>query len=103
MNDLEILSGYEHSIAMENGEERVKNAAGFITLDNDSNGIIYGLSKYLDKYKISPVRLTVFAAFPAGAFCYSSEEVVIVLSSLWKSLLLKNRISPTATIPMEIN
>lgn len=48
MNDLEILSGYEHNIAMENGEERVKNAAGFITLDNDSNGIIYGLSKYLD-------------------------------------------------------
>ncbi len=48
MNDLEMLSGYEHSIAMENGEERVKNAAGFITLDNDSNGIIYGLSKYLD-------------------------------------------------------
>ena len=33
MNDLEMLSGYEHSIAMENGEERVKNA---------------GLSKYLD-------------------------------------------------------
>ena len=48
MNDLEMLSGYEHSIAMENGEERVKNAAGFITLDNDSNGIIYGLSKYFD-------------------------------------------------------
>ena len=24
MNDLEMLSGYEHSIAMENGEERVK-------------------------------------------------------------------------------
>lgn len=48
MNDLEMLSGYENSIAMGNGEEKSKNAAGFITLDNDSDGIIYGLSRYLD-------------------------------------------------------
>ncbi|HJD39860.1 MAG TPA: HAD family hydrolase [Candidatus Blautia stercoripullorum] len=48
MNDLEMLSGYENSIAMGNGEEKAKNAAGFITLDNDSDGIIYGLSRYLD-------------------------------------------------------
>ena len=40
MNDLEMLSGYENSIAMGNGEEKAKNAAGFINLDNDSNGII---------------------------------------------------------------
>ena len=35
-------------IAMGNGEEKAKNAQEFITLDNDSDGIIYGLSRYLD-------------------------------------------------------
>lgn len=47
INDLEMLQGTGIGIAMGNGEQRVKEGAGFVTKSNDDGGIIYAL-KYFD-------------------------------------------------------
>lgn len=46
-NDMEMLKGFKHSIAMGNACDEVKSCAGFITLSNDEEGIYYALSDIL--------------------------------------------------------
>ena len=47
MNDMEMMSAYSSSVAMGNGEEAVKQAAHFVTLSNDEDGVVYGLEHLL--------------------------------------------------------
>jgi Cof subfamily protein (haloacid dehalogenase superfamily) len=47
VNDIEMLSEYENSIAMGNAEDKVKYTAKMITKDNDSHGIEYALKDLL--------------------------------------------------------
>lgn len=47
VNDMEMLSGYENSVAMGNADELVKGYAKFVTKDNDSGGIAYALKELL--------------------------------------------------------
>ena len=47
INDIEMLSEYENSIAMGNAEDNVKYTARMITKDNDSHGIEYALKELL--------------------------------------------------------
>lgn len=46
-NDLEMLDGYEVSVAMGNADEAVKRTAKFITKSNDDNGIAFALKEIL--------------------------------------------------------
>lgn len=47
INDLEMLGGYEFSVAMGNADETVKQTANFITKSNDDNGIAFALKEIL--------------------------------------------------------
>lgn len=47
VNDVEMLSEYEHSVAMGNAERHVKDKAKYVTLDNDSEGIYHALHSIL--------------------------------------------------------
>lgn len=47
MNDMEMISSIKHSIAMGNGVKEVKQAACYVTLSNDEDGIAYGLKELL--------------------------------------------------------
>jgi hydroxymethylpyrimidine pyrophosphatase-like HAD family hydrolase len=47
MNDMEMLSSIQHSIAMGNGVDEVKCVASHVTLSNDDEGIVYGLKEIL--------------------------------------------------------
>lgn len=47
VNDLEMISYYKNSVAMGNGAKIVKAKAGFITKDNDEDGIAYAVYRYL--------------------------------------------------------
>lgn len=48
MNDFEMLSGYENSVAMGNSDERIKAITHFITKSNDDDGIAYALRELLN-------------------------------------------------------
>ena len=43
--DLEMLSGYENSVALGNADELVKKSTRFITKSNQEDGIAYVLQK----------------------------------------------------------
>ena len=45
VNDLEMIAYYPGSVAMGNAVQQVKDAAGFVTLRNDEDGIAYALEK----------------------------------------------------------
>ncbi|RLL43584.1 Cof-type HAD-IIB family hydrolase [Oceanobacillus piezotolerans] len=45
LNDIEMLSAVHHGIAMGNGEEKAKQAARYVTLSVEEDGISYGLKK----------------------------------------------------------
>lgn len=47
MNDIEMLSGYENGVAMENSGAEVKSSVRFITKSNDEDGIVYALENLL--------------------------------------------------------
>jgi hydroxymethylpyrimidine pyrophosphatase-like HAD family hydrolase len=47
LNDLEMIANYPHSVAMGNGVEAVKAAAGFVTATNQENGIARGIDVLL--------------------------------------------------------
>lgn len=47
MNDFEMQSGYENSVAMGNADERVKAVAGFVTKSNDADGIAFALKELI--------------------------------------------------------
>ena len=47
VNDLEMISFYKNSVAMGNAVPQVKAAAGFITHDNDSDGVAHALREFL--------------------------------------------------------
>ena len=51
-NDIEMISEFKNSFAMANGEDEIKELATYITVDNNHNGVAYGLKKYLPKYII---------------------------------------------------
>lgn len=44
LNDLEMIAHYPRSVAMGNGHEQVKAAAGFVTASNEEDGIALGLA-----------------------------------------------------------
>lgn len=46
-NDIEMLKGFKHSIAMGYACDEVKRCAGHITLGNDEEGIYYALNNIL--------------------------------------------------------
>ena len=48
INDVEMLSNYPHSIAMGNAVDEVKKIAAFTTHDNNSDGISYAISAFLN-------------------------------------------------------
>lgn len=48
MNDIEMLRGYDNSVAMGNADEQVKAIAGFVTKSNDDDGIAYAISDLLN-------------------------------------------------------
>lgn len=48
MNDLEMLSGYENSVAMGNSDKRIKAISNFVTKSNDDDGIAYALRELLN-------------------------------------------------------
>lgn len=48
MNDFDMLSGYENSVAMGNADEKIKAIASFVTKSNDDDGIAYALSALLN-------------------------------------------------------
>lgn len=48
INDLEMLSAYPFSIAMGNAESHVKDAAKYITLDNNNDGIHHAICSILN-------------------------------------------------------
>lgn len=47
-NDLEIIQTAGLGIAMGNAEEQIKQRAGFVTLDNDHDGIAHAIEKFFD-------------------------------------------------------
>jgi len=47
VNDIEMLSAYENSIAMGNAEDYVKDVARHVTLDNDNDGISHAIYNIL--------------------------------------------------------
>lgn len=47
MNDFEMLSGYENSVAMGNSDERIKVISNYVTKNNDDDGIAYALHDLL--------------------------------------------------------
>lgn len=47
VHDIEMLSGYENSVAMGNAGENVKAAAKYTTLSNDEEGVAWALEKIL--------------------------------------------------------
>lgn len=47
LNDLEMLSGYPNSVAMGNGCEQVKRSAGWVTRDNNEDGVAYAIERLL--------------------------------------------------------
>ena len=51
-NDIEMISEFKKSFAMANGEEEIKKLATYITVDNNHNGVVFGLKKHLPKYII---------------------------------------------------
>ena len=51
-NDIEMISEFKNSFAMANGEDEIKKLATYITVDNNYNGVAFGLKKYLPKYII---------------------------------------------------
>ena len=46
-NCLEMIAGYENSVAMGNAEDIIKNKAKYITLDNDSDGVHHAIVNIL--------------------------------------------------------
>lgn len=48
VNDIEMLSAYKNSIAMENSEEKVKEIANIITKGNNDDGIAYAIENLLN-------------------------------------------------------
>lgn len=46
-NDEEMLSEYKYSIAMRNATDHVKKTAGYVTLDNNRDGIEYAIANIL--------------------------------------------------------
>lgn len=48
VNDIEMLSEYQYSVAMGNASQNVKAVAKITTRDNDHDGILYGIEKLLD-------------------------------------------------------
>ena len=50
VNDLEMISYYKHSVAMGNGDARVKEKASFVTRSNDEDGIAFAL-EILSEYR----------------------------------------------------
>lgn len=50
-NDISMIKAAGIGVAMSNGCDEIKNAADFITLSNDENGVAYGINKFcLNKY-----------------------------------------------------
>ena len=47
INDMEMLSGYEYSVAMGNAGDRVKGSAQYVTLDNNHDGIHHAICDIL--------------------------------------------------------
>jgi hydroxymethylpyrimidine pyrophosphatase-like HAD family hydrolase len=47
VNDLEMISYFEHSVAMGNGADAVREKAGFVTKGNDENGIAFAIENYV--------------------------------------------------------
>ncbi len=47
INDIEMLSAYEHSVAMGNASKDVKRCAKYVTTDNNSDGISYAIRDIL--------------------------------------------------------
>lgn len=47
VNDIEMLSEYQYSVAMGNASQDVKEVAKIITKDNNHDGIYYGIQKLL--------------------------------------------------------
>ena len=45
--DIEMLSEYEYSFAMGNAESHIKNKAGYVTLDNNSDGVHHAICNIL--------------------------------------------------------
>lgn len=45
LNDLEMIAHYPHSVAMGNGADEVKAAAGFVTASNEEDGIAKGIAQ----------------------------------------------------------
>jgi HAD superfamily hydrolase (TIGR01484 family) len=46
-NDMEMLAGFRHSVAMGNASPEVRSVARYVTRGNDEDGIPYALSKML--------------------------------------------------------
>lgn len=47
MNDMEMLTAYENTVAMGNAAEQLKEIAKFVTKSNDDDGIAYALTELL--------------------------------------------------------
>lgn len=47
MNDVEMLTAYENTVAMGNADEQIKKIAQFVTKSNDDDGIFYALTELL--------------------------------------------------------
>ncbi len=47
INDIEMLSAYEHSVVMGNASDDIKNCARYVTNDNNSDGISYAIREIL--------------------------------------------------------
>ena len=46
-NDISMIEVAGLGVAMENAQELVKNAADFITLSNDEDGILHVINKFM--------------------------------------------------------
>ncbi len=65
-NDIELLSEAGVSVAMKNANDKLKNIATMVSLeDNNNDGIYYTLLQILDKY-LSWVYLISFVLYPAN-------------------------------------
>lgn len=51
LNDLEMITFYPRSVAMGNGHEQVKAAAGFVSASNEDDGIALGLAWAMEEEK----------------------------------------------------
>lgn len=47
-NDIDIITAAKIGVAMENATEDVKNAACFVTLSNEANGVAHAIYQFLD-------------------------------------------------------